>query len=171
MEQLTKPRSMTVEAFVNRLKVMVRYVNDIPFPGLDPPMVNQTKLKNIIFCAMPIALQTNFFRVNDVSTSTVLQLQQFMSQEREFAEPQNNRGNPNQRRHDNIWDTGNNCRAGRGRNNYSGYRRPWNNNNSDTRNVRPKMNPRDNPCRLHIGTHPWSQCRQNPRSQKFQDPG
>jgi hypothetical protein len=104
---------MTVEAFVNRLKVMVRYVNDIPFPAPDPPMVNQTKLKDIIFRAMLGAWQTNFLWVSDVSTSTILQLQQFMSQEREFAEPQNNRGNSNQRRHDNIRDTGNNQRAGR----------------------------------------------------------
>jgi hypothetical protein len=95
LETLTKPRQMTVEAFVNRLKVMVRYVDDIPFPGPDPPQVQQTKLKNIIFRAMPITWQTNFLRANgDVSTSSVLQLQQFMSQEREFAEQaQNLRGN------------------------------------------------------------------------------
>jgi hypothetical protein len=86
---------MTVEAFVNRLKVMVRYVDNIPFPGPDPPLVQQTKLKNIIFRPMPITWQTNFLCANgDVFTSSVLQLQQFMSQEREFAEQaQNLRGN------------------------------------------------------------------------------
>jgi hypothetical protein len=46
-------------------------------------------LKNIIFHAMPLAWQTNFLQVNDISTTTVLQLQQFMAQEQEFAEPQN----------------------------------------------------------------------------------
>jgi hypothetical protein len=78
---------MTVKAFVNHLKVMVRYVADIPFPGPSSGLVQQTKLKHIIFHAMPITWQTNFLRANgDISTSSVLQLQQFMSQEREFAE-------------------------------------------------------------------------------------
>jgi hypothetical protein len=60
---------------------MVRYVEDIPFPGPNPPLVDATKLKNIIFCAMPPAWQTNFLCVNNVSTTSVLQLQQFMAQE------------------------------------------------------------------------------------------
>jgi hypothetical protein len=34
---------------------------------------------------MPITWQTNFLRVNNVSTTAVLQLQQVMAQEREFA--------------------------------------------------------------------------------------
>jgi hypothetical protein len=50
-----KPRNMTVEAFVNQVKVMVRYINNIPFPEPDPPMVTTTKLKNIIFLAIPVA--------------------------------------------------------------------------------------------------------------------
>jgi hypothetical protein len=54
------------------------------------PSVNQTKIKNIIFCVMPGAWQTNFAHVNDMSTSTILQLQQFMSQEREFSEQSQN---------------------------------------------------------------------------------
>jgi hypothetical protein len=65
---------------------MVRYINNIPFPGQDPPTVNQTKLKNIIFRAMPTAWQTNFLRVNNVATALVLQIQKFMSQEHEFKE-------------------------------------------------------------------------------------
>jgi hypothetical protein len=49
---LSKPCKMMVEAFVSRLKVMVCYINAIPFPGPDPPSVNQTKLKvDIIFGA------------------------------------------------------------------------------------------------------------------------
>jgi hypothetical protein len=113
------------------------YVNDIPFPGPDPPMLNQTKLEKIIIRAMPEAWQTNSLCVNELSTSTVLQLQQFMSQEQEFAEPpQNTRGRSNQQHNDNVRDTGSNQCTGRGggRNNYSGWRRPWNN-NADTRNV------------------------------------
>ncbi len=90
LEGLMKPRNMTVEAFVNRVKVMTRYITDIPFPGADPPIVSATQLKNITFQAMAPAWQTNFLRFNDILTNTVLQLQQFMSQEREFAEPQNN---------------------------------------------------------------------------------
>jgi hypothetical protein len=85
LETLTKPRQMTVEAFVNRLKVMIRYVANIPFLGVDPPTISQTKLKNIIFKAMPSTWQTNFLQVKDVSILSVLTLQQFMSQEREFA--------------------------------------------------------------------------------------
>jgi hypothetical protein len=74
---------------------MVRYINGIPFPGPDPPTVTPTKLKNIIFQAMPVAWQTNFLQVNDISTTTVLQLEQFMNQEWEFAEPMNNCDNTN----------------------------------------------------------------------------
>jgi hypothetical protein len=60
LEMLMKPRNMTVKAFINRVKVMVHYINDIPFPGPDSPTVTPTKLKNIIFQAMPVAWQTNF---------------------------------------------------------------------------------------------------------------
>jgi hypothetical protein len=55
-----KPRQVTVEAFVNCLKFMVRYIPNIPFPGVDPPIVLQTKLKNILFKAMPSTWQTHF---------------------------------------------------------------------------------------------------------------
>jgi hypothetical protein len=40
-------------------------------------------------------MANKFPRFNDILTNTVLQLQQFMSQEQEFAEPQNNRDNNN----------------------------------------------------------------------------
>jgi hypothetical protein len=157
LETLIKPCKMTVEAFVNRLKVMVCYVNDIPFPGPDPPVVQQTKLKNIIFRAMSTTWQTNFLRANgDVSTSSVLQLQQFMSQEREFAEGSNprtfsstDRTGPRDNRAYN--NSGQNRHAGRGggRNNYAISKRPWHNNNNSNswkRNMRPRMTPRDSPC-------------------------
>jgi hypothetical protein len=42
-------------------------------------MVTTTKLKNIIFLAIPVAWQTNFLWVSDISATTMLQLQQFMS--------------------------------------------------------------------------------------------
>jgi hypothetical protein len=61
LKKISKPRNMSVEAFLNRFKAMVRYIKDIPFPGPDPPpTINTTKLKNIIFRAMPVAWQTNF---------------------------------------------------------------------------------------------------------------
>jgi hypothetical protein len=95
LKVLNKPRNMTVEAFVNRIKVMTWYITDIPFPGADPPIISATKLKNIIFRAMPTAWQTNFLCVNIILTTTVLQLQQLMSQKQEFAAPQNNGDNTN----------------------------------------------------------------------------
>jgi hypothetical protein len=95
LKVLNKPRNMTVEAFVNRIKVMTWYITNIPFPGADPPIISATKLKNIIFRAMPTAWQTNFLCVNIILTTTVLQLQQLMSQKQEFAAPQNNRDNTN----------------------------------------------------------------------------
>jgi hypothetical protein len=64
-------------------------------------LISQTKFENIIFRAMSATWQTNLLWVNDVAMTTVLQLQQFMSQEQDFAEPQNLRGNSNQRRNDN----------------------------------------------------------------------
>jgi hypothetical protein len=60
LETLNKPHNMTVEAFVNCVKVMVRYITNIPFPGPDLPLISQTKLKNIILRAMPTTWQTNF---------------------------------------------------------------------------------------------------------------
>jgi hypothetical protein len=79
LENITKPCNMMVEHFVTRVRVMVRYLTNIPFPGPNPPTVDSTKLKNIIFCAMLVPWQTNFLGVNDISTTTVLQLQQFMA--------------------------------------------------------------------------------------------
>jgi hypothetical protein len=81
LETLMKPQNMLLENFVTRVKVMVRYVKDIPFPGVNPLTVDDTKLKNIIFRAMPPAWQTNFLGVNHVSTTSVLELQQFKAQE------------------------------------------------------------------------------------------
>jgi hypothetical protein len=82
LETLMKPRNMLVENFVTRVKVMVRYVEDIPFPGPNPLTVDDTKMKNIISRAMLPAWQTNFLPVNHVSTTSLLELQQFMAQER-----------------------------------------------------------------------------------------
>jgi hypothetical protein len=115
LKTLTKPCKMTVEAFTNRVKVMVRYINNIPFLGPDPPTVSQTKLKSIIFRVMPVIWQTNFLQEHDVLMSSVLQLQQFMSQECEFTEPQNLHGNFNNRHAENprdsrlSWNLGQSC--------------------------------------------------------------
>jgi hypothetical protein len=130
LETLMRPRNMSVENFVTRVKVMVRYVGDIPFPGPNPPTVDDTKLKNIIFRAMPPAWQTNFLRVNHVSTTLIRarELQQIMAQEREFAEPmQNTRGGIPSRRNDDTQRENHSSHsryAGRagGRNHYSGNR-------------------------------------------------
>jgi hypothetical protein len=116
LEMISKPRNMSVEALVNRIKVMVRYIRDIPFPGADPPTISPTKMKNIIFRAMPVAWQTNFLLVHEVSAWSVLQLQQFMSQEREFSDCEifskgdTCHGNPNNRRTENQRES----RASRG---------------------------------------------------------
>jgi hypothetical protein len=144
-ETLVKPCSMTVEGFVNWLKVMVRYINNIPFPGQDPPTVNQTKLKNIIFRAMPTAWQTNFLRVNNVATALVLQIQKFMSQEHEFKEQsqiwytdaRNSRRPGKQTAHHFSGRFGGSNGRNKGQNNNensSGTCRPWNSNNSNYEN-------------------------------------
>ena len=169
LESLSKPRSMSVESFVNRLKVMIRYIADIPFPGPEPPLINQTKLKSIIFKAMPDTWQTNFLRSNgDMSTSSVLTLQQFMSQEQEIADraqnTQNTRGNFNNRNNKRERSGRGFSRGNGGRNNYQGRRHTWNN---DSRNVRPRVAATDSPCRTHNGSHMWSQCRTNPNSTNY----
>jgi hypothetical protein len=144
------------------VKVMVWYVTNIPFPGPNPPAVDDTKLNNIIFCAMPAAWQTKFLHVNDVLTTTVLQLQQCMAQAQKISKStQNPRGGPPGQRNDNphVNRLGYSCFAGRGgrRNPYSGTRCPWTNNNAPTNNKRQRTLPHDSPCRLHDGTHNWTQ--------------
>jgi hypothetical protein len=124
---------------------------DIPFPRANPPTIHNTKLKNIIFGAMLTTWQTHFLHVNDISNTTVLQLQHFMSREPEFAEANQNNSfhfNSNRRCAQNPCDTH------PSRNNYSGSRRTWNNN-------------LENPYRLHNGSDPWLVCRQNPHSQNY----
>jgi hypothetical protein len=62
--------------------------------------LNQETMGEKLFCsrmeisAFRWAYCTTWVGINDVSTTMILQLQQFMSQEREFAEPQNACGNP-----------------------------------------------------------------------------
>jgi hypothetical protein len=144
----------------------------MPFPGPDPPTVPQTKLKNIIFRAMPSIWQTNFLRVNNVSTSSVLTLQQFMSQECEFAEQaqsQNSRGSGlsgsgKRRERESHYPSNRGNTGGRGgRDNMSGQHH----NNNNYQNVRPRTGYQDTPCRTHNGTHMWSQCRENSCSQNY----
>jgi uncharacterized membrane protein YgcG len=133
LETLSKPCQMTVEAFVNQLKVMVWYVTDIPFPGPDPPIVQQTKLKNIFFEPSQALGRRTFLHVNDMSTLSLLTLQQFMSQEQEFSEQsQNARDSHNNRQRNGKQKSsssggkfyGNGGRNG-GRNSKSGRRWPW----------------------------------------------
>jgi hypothetical protein len=56
LENLTKPCQMTVEAFVNRLKVMLWYVTNMPFPGPDP-LTNKTQKHHILGHACYLADQ------------------------------------------------------------------------------------------------------------------
>jgi hypothetical protein len=39
---------MTVKGFVNHLKVMIRYVTDIPFPGADPLTNQQVQMMSAL---------------------------------------------------------------------------------------------------------------------------
>ena len=60
LQSVNKPRSMQVEVFVQRLKTMARYVTDLPFVGAQPPMLNNTQIKNIVYKAMPSTWQQHF---------------------------------------------------------------------------------------------------------------
>jgi hypothetical protein len=65
LEVLQKPRNMTVEKFVTRVKVMVKYITDIPFPGPNTPMIDATKLEKIIFWAYVTFLPRQFYNCNN----------------------------------------------------------------------------------------------------------
>jgi hypothetical protein len=84
LETLTKPRSMTVEGFVNWLTQgngSLRQQHTIPWPRSTDGHPNK-EVEQHLFPAMPITWQTNFLQVNAVSTASVLELQQCISQER-----------------------------------------------------------------------------------------
>jgi hypothetical protein len=66
---------------------MARYVTDLPFAGTQPPMLNNTQIKNIVYKAMPLAWQQHFIQSNHrISSVTLLELQNFMSNEKRFAD-------------------------------------------------------------------------------------
>ncbi len=79
---------MQVEVLVQRLKTpMARYVADLPFAGAQPPTLYNTQIKNIVYKAMPSTWQQHFIRSNrGISSVTLLELQNFMSNERTFAD-------------------------------------------------------------------------------------
>jgi hypothetical protein len=77
-----KPRAMQVESFVQQLKTITRYVTNLPFTGAQPPVLNNTQIKNIVFKAMPSTWQQHFIRSNHGFLAvTLLELQNFMSNE------------------------------------------------------------------------------------------
>jgi hypothetical protein len=71
---VNKPRSLQVEVFVQRLKTMARYVVDLPSAGPQPPTLNNTQIKNIVFKVMPLAWQQHFIRsYRGISAVTLLE--------------------------------------------------------------------------------------------------
>jgi hypothetical protein len=55
---------MQVEVFVQQLKTIAQYVTDLPSAGTQPPILNNTQIKNIVYKAMPAAWQQHFLRSN-----------------------------------------------------------------------------------------------------------
>jgi hypothetical protein len=169
LQTVHKPRAMQVEVFVQRIKTMARYVTELPFAGAQPPMLNNTQIKNIVYKAMPAAWQQHFIRSNKgVSAVTLLELQNFMSNERTFSDSASINSSNLGRGRGNSPYRGNASTYGRGRNNYEGRgKRPARESNRD-RNVRPRWGD-DSICRKH-GGHTWGQCYDNPRGQSFRPP-
>jgi hypothetical protein len=64
LETIRKPHQMAVEAFVNRLRVMARHVNEIPFSGQDSPMV---KTKPKLKASSSVGCQMHSRRISYVS--------------------------------------------------------------------------------------------------------
>jgi hypothetical protein len=78
---------MQVEAFVQQLKAITRYITDLPFAGAQPPMLNTTQIKNIVYKAMPATWQQHFIQSNrGISAVTLLKLHNFMSNKRTFSD-------------------------------------------------------------------------------------
>jgi hypothetical protein len=73
LETISKPHNMMVEAFVNRVKVMVCYIEDIPFPGPDPPTISPTNhlLGDASRLADKLSTSTQHFNVAGPTTPTV----------------------------------------------------------------------------------------------------
>jgi hypothetical protein len=167
LQIVQKPRAMQVESFVQRLKTISRYVNDLPFAGAQPPVLNNTQIKNIVFKAMPATWQQHFIRSNrGISTVTLLELQNFMSNERTFSDSSPASASNAGRGRGNSF-RGNPSAYGRGRGYDARVKRPGRDFNRD-RNVRPR-NGDDSICRQH-GGHTWAQCYNNPRGQSFRAP-
>jgi hypothetical protein len=129
---VNKPRSLQVEVFVQQLKTMV----DLPSAGPQPPTLNNTQIKKIVFKAMPLAWQQHFIQRNHgFSAVKLLKLQNFVSNERTFADvvPANRGGERGRGGHHNRGNPSTYGRRGRG---YEGHssKRPARD-NIDDRNV------------------------------------
>jgi hypothetical protein len=149
LQSTQKPRAMQVETFVQRLKTIARYVNDLPFAGAQPPVINNTQIKNIVFKAMPTAWQQHFIRSNrGISAVTLLELQNFMSNERAFSDSSSMNSSNGGRGRGNSY-RGNPSNYGRGRTYDSRGKRPARDFNRD-RNVRQRSGD-DSICRKHGG--------------------
>jgi hypothetical protein len=168
LQTVSKPRALQVEVFVQRLKTMARYVADLPFAGVQPPTLNNTQIKNIVYKAMPLAWQQHFIRSNrGISAVTLLELQNFMSNERTFADstPANRGG---ERVRGGGYNRGNASTYGRRGHGYEGRSKRPGRENNNKRNVRQRWG-NDSICRKH-GGHSWGQCYDNPRGQNFRPP-
>jgi hypothetical protein len=143
---------------------------ELPSAGPQPPTLNNTQIKNIVFKAMPLAWQQYFIQSNrGISAVTLLELQNFMSNERTFTDVvPANRGGERGRGggHNNRGNSSTYGRRGRG---YEGHssKRPARDNFND-RNVQQRWG-NDAICCTH-GGHSWGQCYNNPRGQNFRSP-
>jgi hypothetical protein len=178
-EQVKKPRAMSVETFVQRLKTIARYVEALPHNDpVHAPVLSPENIKHIVFKAMPTQWQVQFVRTHrGIALVTLLELQNFMSNEKTFADgtttgnkTTTNRNNlpyyNNQEAHRNIarpnaqFQHRNKRTFNRGhpphpsKRKFYGKRPTWANDGNDSM------------CRKH-GGHLWSNCRDNPNGRNY----
>ena len=86
LRQIRRPKTMTVQAFRFRIETLVSYLRLFPRDPGDLVHINEAETKEIILKAMPPVWQERFKRTHKLYNTNMVDLVDFLEQEREFAD-------------------------------------------------------------------------------------
>ena len=168
IESVSKPKDMGVHAFVRRVQLVNRYIDDMPDRHSKLSNMSDTQLKNTVFRAMPPSWQRAFIqssrKLDDCSLEDIIE---YMEQQKSFADSVEDKKKKRKRSYD---DANNN-------NNYHAKKGSRHSHHSTTRSSKHKhydshkdhgRYSNDQPCPIHRnGTHNWGMCILNDKGNNY----
>jgi hypothetical protein len=153
---LRKPMKMNPLDHSSRMLTLARYGNKLP--GSEPPLTEQ-QIKKCIFHSFPLKWQQQFIRSGQQVATTILSdIIEFMSNEKSFADAQDSTKPPDKKKAPGK-DTN-------GDNGFKKRKQPFSKHTPQKKRNGNRTPSNEDECPIH-GGHPWSKCFDNPNGTNF----